>query len=148
MKTRCCWPPESAPIWTGAKRRMRTSASAASASSRSRCRDGEEPAGAQRATHERHIEDADRESPVDVGTLRHVGDAGTWAVHGLAVEEDLAMRRRQDAGQASQQCALAGAIWTDERGRLTRMEIQGDVLDRGTILEVNAQVRRLHARHA
>ena len=32
MKTRCCCPPESAPIWTGAKRRMRTSASAASAS--------------------------------------------------------------------------------------------------------------------
>ena len=67
-------------------------------------------------------------------------------MNGLAVEEDLAMRRRQDAVQAFQQRALAGAIGTDQRGRLARMEIEGDVFDGGSIREVNAQAHRLHAR--
>ncbi len=110
--------------------------------------DGQEPAGAKRATHQGHVEHADRELPVDVRPLWHVGDAGTWAVDGLAVEEDLTMRRRQDAVQASQQRALAGAIGSDERGRLTGMEIEGDVFERGSILEVDAQAHRLHARHS
>ena len=65
---------------------------------------------------------------------------------GLTVEEDLTMRRRQDAVQASQQRALAGAIGADERGRLTGMEIQADVFERRSILEVDAQAHGLHAR--
>ena len=67
-------------------------------------------------------------------------------MNGLTVEKDLTMRRRQDAVQASQQRALAGAIGTDERSRLAGMEIQADVFDGRSILEVDAQAHRLHAR--
>jgi hypothetical protein len=51
-------------------------------------------------------------------------------VDGLAIEKNLAMRRRQDAIQTSQQRALAGAIGADERGRLAGLEIQADVFER------------------
>ena len=65
----------------------------------------------------------------------------------LAVEEDLAMCWGQDAVQTSQQRALAGAIGADQRGRVMRMKIETDVLDGRSILEVDAQAHRAHARH-
>ena len=125
MKTRCCCPPESAPIWTGAKRRMRTCVERGQRILAIPIGDGQEPAGAKRAAHQGHVEHADRELPVDVRPLWHVGDAGTWPVDRLTVEEDLTMRRRQDPVQAFQQRALAGAIGADERGRLTRSGNRG-----------------------
>jgi hypothetical protein len=56
----------------------------------------------------------------------------------MAVEEDFTVRRRQDAVQASQERALTRAIGSDERGRLTDKEIEADVFDCGSSLEVDA----------
>jgi hypothetical protein len=109
--------------------------------------DGHEPVRAQRPPHEDNVEHADGKSPIDVRTLRDIGDTGTRATDGLVVQEDFTMSWRQDAIQASEQRALTGSIWTDERRRLTGAEIEADVFDGGTILEVDAQASRPHARH-
>lgn len=69
-------------------------------------------------------------------------------MYGPAVEEDFTVRWRQDAVQAAQERALAGTIWPDERSRLAHPEFEVDVFDRGTIFEVDGQVRCPHPRHS
>jgi hypothetical protein len=49
---------------------------------------------------------------------------------------------REHAGQAFQEGALARAVRSDERRRFTGIEPERDIVERRTILEVDAQVLR------
>jgi hypothetical protein len=88
-KTRCCWPPESWPIWRCARS---SGAGAVEGGLGAGAVVGphapEEPELTVEA-HERHVDDADREVPVHRGALGDVGQAVALPGERLAEDRDL-----------------------------------------------------------
>jgi hypothetical protein len=88
----------------------------------------------------------------DVGDLVGAGNAllrdqvGWKPGDILAVEQDAPRGRTQHAGEAVEECALAGAVRTDDRADLASANFEIDVIERGQSAEADGEPLRAQQR--
>lgn len=75
------------------------------------------------ASHHHDIEDADRETPVDLAPLGHVGDADV-PPGSMTMDLDRPGFRRQDSGDRLKKSALAGPVWAHYSESLPGLDIE------------------------
>ena len=78
------------------------------------------------APHRDHIEDTDREPPINLYLLRHVGNADV-AERRVPVDLDDAGSWREKSGKRSQQRGLACTVRTDDCQPIARIEVERDL---------------------
>ena len=88
----------------------------------------DDPGAALHAAHEHVLDDRQRrhhrELLVDDGDPGVLRGGGSRVLHGLALEDDLARRARDDAAQHLDQRGLAGAVLADQRVHLASAQVE------------------------
>ena len=90
------------------------------------------------AAHHDHVFDQDREVPVDVLALRHIGDEVLLQrdVDRLAKNGDLAPREPDEAHDRLEQRRLARAVDADERGDRAGRDLEVRIAQRGVAVAI------------
>ena len=90
------------------------------------------------AAHHHHVLDEDRERPVHLFRLGHIGDEvlAQRLFHRTAEQGDLAARRRHEAHDRLEQGGLAGAVDADQGGDRAARDLEGRVVQRGMAVAI------------
>ena len=130
MNTRCCWPPESCPIWFRRAPACRRGAGRPRRASRSACEARREPAHVRIAAHH-----ARRRAPVTGKSQSTTSRWGTQAMRrprlrrGLAEQRHGAADQRHDAEDGLEQRALAAAVGPDDADDLAALDVGRDAAE-------------------
>ena len=95
-----------------------------------------ERTGMAPAAHQHDVAHADREVPVDLVDLGHVGDVGARLSDGAAEDADLAAQRADEAEDRLEERRLARAVRSDDADELALGHDEVDGLDRGRLAGV------------
>ncbi len=90
----------------------------------------------------------DRQLAVEGALLGHVADAMAPPFRGAAVDLDPTRRQRREPEQDAQQRRLPGAVRSEHREELARLDLEVEVLEQRARAEAHRRVAQTDERHA